>query len=432
MLTSAKVQGLEGAIKIPGDKSISHRSLILGALAEGETSVTGLLEGEDVMRTAHALSAMGAIIQPPQRETASPWRIRMGNIKPPAAPLYMGNSGTSARLLMGVLAARPFSTVLTGDASLSKRPMARVITPLKLMGAGFEAQEGRETLPLKITGTEALKAIRYEMPVASAQVKSAILLAALFAKGTTVIVEKEPTRDHSERMLKSFGADLKTDGHVISLTGGKPLAARHITVPGDPSSAAFGVVAALIAPKSDVLLRNVCVNPTRIGLYTTLREMGADLVFENERLSSGEPVADIRARSSALKGVDVPPERAPLMIDEYPILSIAASFAAGTTRMAGLKELRVKESDRLAAIARGLAACGVRAEEGDDSLTVHGGSIVKGGATIDPKLDHRIAMSFLVMGMAAQEPVTVTDETTINTSFPGFADIMNRLGGNIR
>ena len=431
-LTSRFSPTLKGLLRVPGDKSISHRALILGAMALGETTVTGLLTGEDVMRTAHALVATGATVMPPDTPDGL-WRITSGQRAHAAhEPLFMGNSGTSARLLMGVMAARPFATIMTGDPSLSRRPMGRVMTPLGRMGAVFEQLEGRETLPLKITGRRDLTAITYEMPVASAQVKSAILLAALNAAGTTAIIEKEPTRDHSERMMKAFGADITIENGVIKITGGRELTGQHVRVPGDPSSAAFAVVAALITQNSDILLPHVCINPTRIGLYATLVEMGANIVFENERLSSGEPVADIRVRSSKLSGVDVPAARAASMIDEYPILSIAASFADGKTCMTGLSELRVKESDRLSAIARGLASCGVRLETGEDSLTIFGtGSPPKGDTTIDPALDHRIAMSFLVMGMAAQNPVTVTDGETMNTSFPGFVDLMNKLGAKI-
>lgn len=423
---------LRGALRVPGDKSISHRALILGALAEGETTVSGLLTGEDVLRTGHALVACGAVVSPPP-EPDGLWRITGGRVHAPRAELYMGNSGTSARLLMGVLAARPFSAVLTGDASLQRRPMGRVMKPLMDMGAVFERLGSGDTLPLRLTGRRDLLPITYAMPVASAQVKSAILLAALFAGGVTAVIEKEPTRDHSERMMKAFGARIDVDGSAIRVTGGQSLTGQHVCVPGDSSSAAFAVVAALLVPGSEVVLPGICVNPTRTGLYTTLLEMGADIRFENERLSSGEPVADLRVRASALSGVDVPSSRAPLMIDEFPVLAVAASFAKGRTRMRGLAELRVKESDRLSAIAVGLVASGVLVEIDGDDLTVQGfAGPPPGGAVIDPRLDHRIAMSFLVMGLAAQKPVTVTQPETINTSFPGFAALMNGLGADIR
>lgn len=434
-LISNHISGLKGTARVPGDKSISHRSLMFGALADGITNVTGLLEGEDVLCTAAALTAMGAPIETPAATGA--WRIRglgQASLTSPRAPIYLGNSGTSARLLMGLAGGYALQATFTGDDSLSKRPMARVIKPLTQMGIKFEASPG-DKLPLKIIGSGSLQPIEYTLPVASAQVKSAILLAGLHAKGKTVVTEPSPTRDHTERMLRFLGADiaseLQPDGsNVITLTGFPKLAARDFIVPSDPSSAAFLTVAALITKNSDVLIPNVSINPLRAGLYTTLKEMGADITFENSREATGEPVADIRARSSRLKGITVPPERVPSMIDEFPVLSIAASFAEGKTFMSDLSELRVKESDRLAAIAKGLAQAGVKAEMGEDTLTVEGGR-VQGGCKVMANLDHRIAMSFLVMGMAAKEPISIDDSETIATSFPGFAELMNGLGGNI-
>jgi 3-phosphoshikimate 1-carboxyvinyltransferase len=435
-LVSKPVSGLKGIARVPGDKSISHRSLMFGALAEGVTTVTGLLEGEDVLRTAAALTAMGAAIETPAATGA--WRIRGLGAAPltsPRAAVYLGNSGTSARLLMGLAGGYPLQATFTGDDSLSRRPMGRVIKPLSQMGVRFETSDG-DRMPLKIIGSDHLSPIEYTLPVASAQVKSAILLAGLHAKGKTVVTEPSPTRDHTERMLRFLGADISSaaqaDGsNVITLRGFPKLVARDFTVPSDPSSAAFLAVAALITKDSDVLIPNVSVNPLRAGIYETLREMGGDITFENPREASGEPVADIRVRSSALKGVTVPPERVPSMIDEFPVLSVAASFAGGKTHMSDLSELRVKESDRLAAIAKGLAQTGVTAEMGEDTLTVQGGRTPKGGCTIAANLDHRIAMSFLVMGLAAKEPVAIDDAETIGTSFPGFAELMNGLGGDI-
>jgi 3-phosphoshikimate 1-carboxyvinyltransferase len=419
---SRPVESLRGTAAVPGDKSISHRSLMFGAIAEGETRVTGLLEGEDVLATAAALRALGADIE----KTGAAWRIKGG--KPfgaPAGPLDLGNSGTSARLLMGLFAGYPLTATFTGDASLSKRPMKRAIEPLAQMGAKFAG----DRLPVTVTGGK-LKAIRYTLPVASAQVKSAILLAALNAEGTTTVIEPEATRDHTERMLRLFGAEVEVKGKEISLRGGQKLKAHDIHVPADPSTAAFPAVAALITKNSDITIPNVMMNPLRTGLYTTLIEMGADITFENRRNASGEEVADMRVRSSKLRGVAVPPERVPSMIDEFPILAVAASFAEGETVMTHLAELRVKESDRLAAVHAGLIANGVKAEMGEDSLRVTGGR-VKGGGLVATHLDHRIAMSFLVMGMAAESPVSVDSGEMIATSFPNFFSLMNGLGAAV-
>lgn len=430
--------GLKGVIKVPGDKSISHRSLMFGALAAGETLVHGLLTGEDVLKTAKALVAMGAIVTPP--ETAhGMWRI-LGvgekGLRSPRSTLYLGNSGTSARLLMGITAGYAVQTTFTGDNSLSKRPMGRVIKPLSLMGAQFEATSG-DKLPLKVLGKHSLRPIEYTLPVASAQVKSAIMLAALHADGETTIIEPQPTRDHSERMLTHFGADIKTetrsDGSGVIIVKGFPqLIGQHIMVPSDPSSAAFPTVAALITADSDIMIPSVLMNDRRCGLYETLIEMGADIRFENRREKSGEDVCDLHVRTSALKGVTVPPKRVPSMIDEFPILFIAAAFANGTTIMTDLGELRVKESDRLLAMVTGLQAAGVKLEMGEDSLTIHGtGKAPKGGCSITTHLDHRIAMSFLVMGMAAQSALRIDDADTINTSFPDFMNLMNAAGAKL-
>lgn len=427
---------LAGELRVPGDKSISHRALMFGALAIGETRITGLLEGEDVMRTAAAMRAMGVGVV---HGADGSWRVDglgVGGLHAPAEALYMGNSGTTTRLIAGILAGHGFSATLDGDASLRKRPMGRVIEPLSRMGATFAASEGGR-LPMTITGRDALIPIEYETPVASAQVKSAVLLAGLHAPGETSVVERAATRDHTERMLRHFGATVHEEpaaggGTRITVIGQPELHAAPVDVPGDPSSAAFPAVAALIVPGSELLLRHVGTNPARIGLYACLAEMGADLEWHNEREVAGEPVADIALRAGPLRGIEVPPERAPSMIDEYPILAVAAAFADGDTVMRGIGELRVKESDRLAAIARGLAACGVSVEEGEDSLVVHGlGGAPAGGATIATELDHRLAMSFLVLGLATESPVGVDDAAPIETSFPGFAGLMASLGADI-
>lgn len=422
-LVSKPVNGLRGEVITPGDKSISHRSLMLGALASGETVVTGLLEGEDVICTAKALQELGADI----RKEGDTWRIRGGKtLQMPRAPLNLGNSGTSTRLLMGLVAGYPIAAVFTGDASLSRRPMKRVIEPLSAMGAQFEG----ERLPLRVSGGD-LRSITYKLPVASAQIKSAILLAALRAAGTTTVIEPEPTRDHTERMLRLFGVKVVTDGSNILLQGNQKLTAQNITVPSDPSAAAFPAVAALITKDSDITLPNVLINPLRTGLYTTLIEMGANINFTNKREESGDIVADIRVRSSQLRGVTVPPERVPSMIDEFPILAVAAAYAEGETIMTNLGELRVKESDRLTAVADTIKAAGVRAVAGEDDLRVTGGKGVHGGCMIATHMDHRIAMSALVMGMASEQPVSIDSADMIATSFPGFAGLMNGLGAAI-
>lgn len=439
-LVSSATSGIKGVARVPGDKSISHRALMFGGLAAGETVITGLLEGEDVLRTARALAAMGARITPPDGK-GGVWRVSgigSDNLKSPRNSLDLGNSGTSARLLMGIVAGHPVSAVFTGDDSLSKRPMGRVIKPLSQMGAQIEATSG-DKMPLRIIGQHKLRPITYTLPVASAQVKSAILLAGLRADGKTTVIENKPTRDHTERMLRSFGANVTvehdpvTRASAITIEGFPDLQAQPVTVPSDPSSAAFLTVAALITPESDILIPNVLMNVSRTGLYTTLISMGADITFENRREKSGEDVADIRVKSSHLKGVTVPPERVPSMIDEFPILSVAASFATGDTVMIDLDELRVKESDRLAAIAAGLTRAGVVVDMGENSLTVFGtGKPPAGGCTVETHLDHRIAMSFLVMGMGSTSAIAVDDADTINTSFPDFAGLMNGLGAAIK
>ena len=424
---------LRGSVRVPGDKSISHRALMLGGMAVGETVIDGLLEGEDVLATAAAMRAMGADIQ---REEGGRWRVHgvgVGGLLQPRTALDMGNSGTSTRLLMGLIAGHPIGATFVGDASLSRRPMGRVTTPLAAMGARFAASPG-DRLPLTMHGACPALPIRYVLPVASAQVKSAVLLAGLAAPGRTVVVETVATRDHSERMLAGFGASIETadtpDGREIAIVGEAELRPQAIVVPGDPSSAAFPLVAALIVPGSRVAIENVGINPTRAGLIRALREMGADIRLENERAVGGEPVADLVVAHGPLKGIDVPPEWAPSMIDEYPILAIAAAFAEGRTVMRGIEELRVKESDRIASVAAGLAACGVAVEEWPDGLAVvgSGGEAIRGGGTVATHLDHRIAMSFLVLGLNARQPVAIDDAAPIATSFPGFVALLESLG----
>ncbi|HJU32482.1 MAG TPA: 3-phosphoshikimate 1-carboxyvinyltransferase [Hyphomicrobiaceae bacterium] len=428
-LSAGRARALSGRVRVPGDKSISHRALMFGALATGRTRITGLLEGEDVLNTAKALQAMGC----PVRKAGAVWEVLgrgIGGLARPEEPLDFGNSGTGVRLMMGVLAGHDMRVELTGDASLSRRPMGRVLTPLRQMG--LETDEGKDQLPLTIRGSADLLPIEYRLPVASAQIKSAVLLAGLHAAGETTVVETEATRDHTERMLRHFGARVgvtERDGlRRITVAGEGELAGRDVDVPGDPSSASFAAAAALIVPGSEVAIEGVLVNPTRTGFYVTLREMGADIQFSRERDQGGEPVADVLVRHSRLKGVRVPPERAPSMIDEYPILACLAAFAEGETRMEGLGELKVKESDRLAATAAGLTANGVEAKVQGDALIVGGGAGVRGGGTVATHLDHRIAMAFLVLGLGADRPVTVDDADTIATSFPEFRSLMEGLG----
>lgn len=430
-LTAPKADALKGALRVPGDKSISHRALMFGALASGVTRITGLLEAEDVVNTAKAVTALGA----PAEKKGESWEVNgrgVGGLRQPVGPIDFGNSGTGTRLMMGVIAGHDMTVEMVGDASLSKRPMRRVLTPLKQMGLNVEP-EGKETLPLKVRGTADLVPITYKLPVPSAQVKSAILIAGLAAAGETTVIEAEATRDHTERMLRYFGAEVRTevkDGLThITVKGDAEMQGRDVTVPGDPSSAAFLAAAAILVPGSDVTIEGVLVNETRTGFYTTLKEMGGDVTFLNPREEGGEPIADIRVRASKLKGVRVPPGRAPSMIDEYPVLACVAAFAAGETRMEGLAELKVKESDRLAATADGLKANGITAVVEGDTLTVVGtGRSVPGGGTVATHLDHRIAMAFLTMGLASEKPVTVDDTTMIATSFPEFRGLMERLG----
>jgi 3-phosphoshikimate 1-carboxyvinyltransferase len=436
-LTSRAGGALSGRTVVPGDKSMSHRALILGGLAVGRTTVTGLLVGEDVLSTAGAMRAMGATIE---RLPDGSWTIDgvgVGGLKEPSQVLDLGNAGTGARLLMGLVATHPITTIFTGDASLTKRPMARVTRPLELSGARFVGRAGG-LLPMAVVGTAEPLAIEYRLPVASAQVKSAILLAGLNTAGRTTVIEPQPTRDHTERMMRHFGASVAVEtlpegGRRIVLEGQPELTAAALDLPGDPSSAAFPLVAALITPGSEVVLENIGLNPLRTGLLDTLIEMGADITIQNRRSVGDEPVGDLLVKASALKGVTVPAERAPSMIDEYPILAVAAAFATGKTVMLGLEELKVKESDRLAAIARGLEASSVKLEVEDATLTVHGtgGAHVPGGSLIAANLDHRIAMAFLVLGLGAKDPIAIDDAATIETSFPDFAGLMRRLGAEI-
>jgi len=432
-LSSTPVSKLVGTISVPGDKSISHRSLILGTVSVGTTRIDGLLESDDVLATKRAMQALGAKIE----KTNDQWIVQgVGNgcLLEPEHPLDFGNAGTGSRLTMGLVASYDFPVSFVGDASLSSRPMGRVLNPLRETGLQVDAAEG-DRLPLTIQGAPLSIPITYRVPVASAQVKSAVLLAGINIPGTTTVIEPIMTRDHTEKMLAGFGADINvvTDGEGnrhISINGQKELSAQDVLVPGDPSSASFAIVAGLIVPNSDITVRNVLLNPTRTGLYQTLQEMGADLTISNQRQSGGEDIGDVRVRSSKLSGVTVPADRAPSMIDEYPVLATAAAFAEGETTMLGLDELRVKECDRLAVTARGLEANGVNCTEGEDTLVVIGGD-VRGGGSVETHLDHRIAMAFLVMGMASQQPVQVDDTTMIATSFPEFRDLMSGLGANL-
>ncbi len=435
-LTSTRpAQPLIGSVRVPGDKSISHRALMFAGLAVGETGITGLLEGEDVLRTAAAMRALGAEVV---QDGPGAWRVAgrgIGGLREPADALDMGNSGTAARLLCGILASHDLFAVMTGDASLRRRPMRRVTDPLQACGARFQARHGGR-LPLAIQGARDALPIEYRLPVASAQVKSALLLAGLNAPGWTRIEEPEPTRDHSERMLRHFGAEVVVEqagaGRIASVMGQPELRAADVAVPGDPSSAAFPLVAALIVPGSVVTIKGVGLNPLRTGLFATLREMGARLDIANERLEGGEPVGDVTATYTGLRGVDVPPKRAPSMIDEYPVLAVAAACATGPTRMRGLAELRVKESDRLSATAAMLAVNGTRVEIDGDDLVVYGSSAApSGGGLVETHMDHRMAMSALVLGLATAAPVGVDDAAFIDTSFPGFAALMRGLGADI-
>ena len=434
-LESGRHSGLSGRFDVPGDKSISHRSLILGGLAIGTTRVSGLLEGDDVMATGRAMRALGADMT---RDEVGTWHVTgagTSGLVSPESPLDLGNSGTGVRLLMGVVAGQPLTATFCGDASLSRRPMARVTAPLAAMGASITARDG-DRLPVTITGAETPLVADHTSKVASAQIKSAVLLAALNARGTSIVREPTASRDHTEAMLRHFGATVRahteTDGtHVVELEGEATLTAADIIVPRDPSSAAFPMVAALITAGSDLTVPAVGMNPLRTGLIRTLIDMGGDIEITNQRTEGGEDVADLRVRHSRLHGIDVPPARAASMIDEYPILAIAATQAEGVTRMLGVEELRVKETDRIAVVADGIAAAGGEVSYDEDSMTVTG-SRVAGGITIDSQHDHRIAMSFLTLGMVTESPMTVSGCGTINTSFPGFADSMNRCGAALR
>jgi len=431
-LTSSPAAALNGRLRVPGDKSVSHRALMLATLAVGHTTIEGLLESEDVMATAGAMRALGAHVV---RTDDGRWHVDgvgVGGLLEPETALDFGNAGTGVRLTLGLLASHPIVATAIGDASLSRRPMGRVLDPLRSMGATVLARSG-DRLPLTMRGAETAVPITYELPVPSAQVKSAVLLAGLNAPGTTTVIEASPSRDHTERMLAGFGLPIKTETDAsgrrqISFTGRAELEPMDLVVPGDPSSAAFAIVAGLIVPGSDVMVSDVLLNPTRTGLFDTLSEMGADIAIENERISGGERIGDVHVRASRLKGITVPPSRAPSMIDEYPVLAVAAAFAEGTTRMEGVGELRVKEADRLEAMATGLRANGIAVETGETWMAVTGRTGLAGGATVPTHLDHRIAMSFLVMGLAADEPVTVDDTRMIATSFPGFTAMMESLG----
>ena len=435
-LRAEPAAGLRGTTRIPGDKSISHRALLLGAMAVGASRITGLLEGADVLATAAALRALGVDLA---RQGDGTWQVHgvgIGGLAEADRVLDLGNAGTGARLLLGLLAGHPFPTFLTGDDSLRRRPMGRVIAPLQSMGARFLARSG-DRLPLAAFGTTELLPMRYALPVASAQVKSAVLLAGLHAAGRTTVIEPQPSRDHTERLLGHLGAEVEVvdqpDGtRAVSVVGQPELAAAAIAVPGDFSSAAFPLVAATLAEGSSVRLEGVGINPLRTGLLDCLQEMGAQIRVEPHPEPGGEPIADLLIEAGPLAGIEVPEDRAPRMIDEYPILAVAAACATGTTRMRGLAELRVKESDRLRAIAEGLRACGVEVEVKAEELVIHGcGGSPPGGACIEAHHDHRIAMSFLVLGGIARVPVTVDGAETIDTSFPGFAGLMNRLGARI-
>ena len=434
-MTSAQGNPLRGRVRVPGDKSISHRALILGALAVGSTRISQLLEGEDVINTGKAMRALGARVE---REGVGQWRVDgvgIGGFAQPRDPLDFGNSATACRLVMGAAACCPVAATFDGDASLRQRPMQRVIDPLTRMGAHAITSAPGGRLPVTLRGARDPIPIVYEPPAASAQLKSAVLLAGLGAPGATTVLEKEATRDHTERMLSHFGAEVVVeivgDGRRVTVTGQLELRAAEVVVPADPSSAAFPLVAALIAPGSDVVIDGVMTNPLRTGLFKTLLEMGASIETLEARSDGGEEIADLRVRSSGLKGVEVPAARAPSMIDEYPVLAVAAACAQGTTIMRGLKELRVKESDRLAATATMLRVNGVDVEIDDDNLIVHGRGRAEGGGTVETHMDHRIAMSALVMGLASAKPVQADDVSFVATSFPGFADMMRSLGARL-
>jgi 3-phosphoshikimate 1-carboxyvinyltransferase len=431
-LTASPSARLSGRIRVPGDKSISHRALILGALSTGTTRIAGLLEAEDVMATAQAVAALGAEVERSNGAVGVKGQ-GVGGLRAPPAALDFGNSGTGSRLMLGVVAGHDMQVEFTGDASLRRRPMGRVLAPLAAMGLQTDADEDHATLPLVVRGTCDLLPIVYDLPVPSAQVKSAVLLAGLHAPGRTTVVEPVAARDHTERMLTYFGAEISVEdrgagARAVTVCGDAELHGASIAVPGDPSSAAFMIAASLISPGSDIVVEGVLLNPTRSGFLETLREMGATIEVLDRRDEGGEPVGDLRVRASALKGVRVPPDRAPSLIDEYPVLACLAAFAEGETRMEGLAELKVKESDRLAATAAGLTACGVSARVEGNDLIVEGRGEVRGGGLVKTLMDHRIAMAFLTLGLGAQAPVTVDDTSMIATSFPDFTKLMTKLG----
>lgn len=422
---------MNGRIRVPGDKSISHRSIMLGSIAEGITEVTGFLEGEDALATLQAFRDMGVVIEGPERGRVRVHGVGLHGLKPAPGPLYVGNSGTSMRLLSGILSAQPFDTVMTGDASLTKRPMERIAKPLRLMGADIQTTGERGTPPVSVHGASTaakggLKGIHYDMPVASAQVKSGVLLAGLWADGETSVTEPAPTRDHTERMLKGFGYEVKVQGATASLRGGGKLTATKIDVPSDISSAAFFLVAASIAPNSDLTLEHVGINPTRVGVINILKAMGGNLEVFNEREIGGEPVADIRVRSAQLKGINIPEDQVPLAIDEFPALFIAAACAEGTTVLTGAEELRVKESDRIQVMADGLAILGISAEPTPDGIVIQGGQL--GSGEVVSHGDHRIAMSFAMSGLRANGPIVIRDCANVATSFPDFLGLAKRCG----
>jgi 3-phosphoshikimate 1-carboxyvinyltransferase len=416
---------LSGTLRVPGDKSISHRAVMLGALADGETTVEGLLEGEDVLATLAAFRAMGVEAEGPANGRLRIRGVGLHGLKAPATGLDMGNSGTAMRLLTGILAGQSFDTTLTGDVSLSKRPMNRVADPLRTMGARIDTAEGGRP-PLHIRGGTPLHGIHYDMPVASAQVKSAVLLAGLYAEGETSVIEPAPTRDHTERMLEGFGYHVVRDRASARVRGGGSLKATTIDVPADISSAAFFLVGASIATGSDVMLEHVGVNPTRIGVLHILQDMGADITVLNERIVGGEPVADLRVRAAHLRGIHIPEDQVPLAIDEFPVLFVAAACADGTTVLTGARELRVKESDRIAVMATGLEALGVQCRETEDGIIIQGGTL--GGGTVDSHGDHRIAMAFAMAGLRASSEIRIRDCRNVATSFPGFVQLARKAG----
>lgn len=437
-LQSSKANALQGSPVIPGDKSISHRSLMFGGMAIGKTTITGLLEGEDVIRTADAMRAMGATITKDDNGTWHCNGVSIGGLQQPDHILDMGNSGTSTRLLMGLIGGHNIKVELTGDGSLTKRPMNRVIKPLEQMGVKIDAQDGGR-LPLTIQGPEDVLPISYRLPVASAQVKSCVLLAGLSAIGRTTVIEEIPTRDHTENMLRHFSVPVEIEtlddgATAIHVDGNQDLTAANIDVPSDPSSAAFLAVAASICEDSEISMHNILMNERRNGIYLCLQEMGANISIENQRIEAGEEVADLIIKGDkVLQAINVPESRVPSMIDEFPVFAVAASLTEGTTTMTGLEELRVKESDRLLVMYEGLKACGVNCEMTEDSMTIHGnGQPPKGGAEVKTELDHRIAMSFMILGLVTQEPVTIDDSAPIKTSFPNFIDLMNDLGAQIK